>query len=269
MLNSSMNNRICAKFLELKKIKKPAFIAFLTAGDPTLSVTEELVCSLADSGVDIVELGVPFSDPLADGPTIQAASQRALKNHVTLHKILQSVKRIRRYSQIPIALMTYCNPVFRFGEEKFVVAAREAGVDGVIIPDLPVSEAQTFIKAARASDVATIFFVSPTTTLIRMQTIVRASTGFVYYVSLTGVTGTRGSLPKTIVQNVELVKKHTAQPICVGFGISTPEQIHEIGRTADGVIVGSAIVKEIEKNKGRPDLVKRVSAFVRRLTAAL
>ena len=180
-------NRISAKFKELKKRRKKALIAFITAGDPSLSATEKLVFAFERCGVDIVELGVPFSDPIADGPTIQASSQRALTKGTNLKGILNCVKRIRKASQIPIALMTYYNPVFHLGEKNFVRLARQSGVDGVMIPDLPPEEARTLIKEARKNNLATVFFVAPTTTKERVKNIVSASTGFIYYVSLTGV----------------------------------------------------------------------------------
>ena len=262
-------NRIDQKFKELRQQNKKAFIAFITAGDPSLKATEDLVLSFENSGVDIVELGVPFSDPLADGPTIQASSQRALKNHVTLNKILSVVSRIRKKSQMPIALMTYYNPVFHFGEAAFARKAKESGVDGVIIPDLPPEEAGVLIQAARKNNLAAIFFLSPTTTKKRMKTIIRAASGFLYYVSLTGVTGARQMLPRHIARDVKMAKHFTNKPICVGFGVSTVAQVKSIGRVADGVIVGSAIVNEIAKNKHKKTLIKDVSRFVSKLSGSL
>lgn len=262
-------NRINSKFKVLKKENRKAFIAFITAGDPSLAVTEKLVSAFEQAGVDIVELGVPFSDPLADGPTIQASSQRALKRHVTLDQILDCAARIRKASKIPLALMTYYNPVFHYGEEKFVGRAKACGVDGLIIPDLPPEEAGTLLRWARQKEMAAIFFVAPTTTPQRMKKIAQASTGFVYYVSLTGVTGARKVLPETIVKQVKQVKRLTSKPVCVGFGISRPEHVRAVSRVADGVIVGSAIVREIEKNAGRKDIVPRVSKFVKRLVKVL
>jgi len=264
-----MPNRVESKFQSLKRKRKKAFIAFITAGDPSLSVTEQLVLNFEKAGVDIVELGVPFSDPLADGPTIQAASERALKKGITLAKILQTVKKIRQKSQIPITLMTYYNPIFHMGEERFMLGARQAGVDGVIVPDLPLEEAQPLIKAAKRHRIATIFFISPTTTMDRIKTIIRASSGFIYYVSLTGVTGTREVLPSDLISKIRLAKRFSSKPVCVGFGVSTPAHVKLISRNADGVIVGSAIVKEIQKNSHQRDLVKRVSNFISRLTAPL
>lgn len=258
-------NRLDRKFEELKQQKKKAFIAFITAGDPSLRVTEELVCSFARSNVDIVELGVPFSDPLADGPTIQDASQRALAKGVTLKKILNTVKKIRTKTDIPICLMTYYNPVFHYGEKKFVEDAKKCGVDGLIIPDLPHQEAKVLIQAARKHDVSTIMFLTPTTTKKRMKEVVDVATGFVYYVSLTGVTGIRKSLPSDIAGHIKAARKVSKKPICVGFGISNAAQVKAMSRIADGVIVGSAIVKEINRNAGKKDIVKKVSSFVKKL----
>lgn len=262
-------NRIDQKFKELHAHKKKAFIAFITAGDPDLKTTEQLALAFEGAGVDIIELGVPFSDPLADGPTIQAASQRALKKHVNLENILATVKRIRQRSQIPIALMTYYNPVFHYGEDRFARKAKACGVDGIIVPDLPPEEGHGLIRAARENGLATVFFLAPTTTRRRMKHIVNASTGFIYYVSLAGVTGARQKLPRTITGQVKLARQLTHKPICVGFGISTPAQIQMVARVADGVIVGSAIVSKIAQNKGKKQLVSNVARFVRKLSQNL
>lgn len=264
-----MTNRIDQKFKDLKKKKKKAFIAFITAGDPDLRTTERLVLAFEGAGVDIVELGVPFSDPLADGPTIQAASQRALKKHVNLENILATVKRIRQRSQIPVAVMTYYNPVFHYGEERFARKAKACGVDGIIVPDLPPEEGHGLIRAARENGLVTVFFLAPTTTQRRMKHIVNASTGFIYYVSLTGVTGARQKLPRTITRQVKLARKLTHKPICVGFGISTPAQVKMVANVADGVIVGSAIVNAIAQNKGKKQLVANVARFVQKLSRNL
>jgi tryptophan synthase alpha chain len=268
-LDAETMNRIDAKFTELRAARKKAFIAFITAGDPSLPQTVELVLALEKAGADIIELGVPFSDPLADGPTIQNASFRALRKGTTLPKILAAVKKIRQSSDIPLALMTYYNPVFHFGEPRFVRAAKAAGVDGLIIPDLPVEEAGELRRAALDHDLSTVFFLAPTTAKARMPLIVRASTGFIYFLSVTGVTGARTAVPADLKQNIRLARRYTNKPICVGFGISTPQQVRSVAGIADGVIVGSAIVKEIEKNALRADLVARVAGFVQTLTRGL
>jgi tryptophan synthase alpha chain len=264
-----MPNRITQKFTQLAGQKRKAFIAYITAGDPDLKTTEELVYALEEAGADIIELGVPFSDPIAEGPIIQAASERALKNGTSLNDVLALVSRVRRRSQIPIAFMTYYNLIFRFGDAQFVEAAVKAGVDGVIIPDLPPEEAEDLREAAKTRNFATVFFMAPTTTNQRLQKVADASSGFLYYVSLTGVTGVRTQLSKTIGFDIKRARKLTDKPVCVGFGISTPDHVREVGAIADGVIVGSAIVREINNNAGQPDLVKNVSSFVQSLASAL
>jgi tryptophan synthase alpha chain len=258
-------NRIEEKFKALKKAHKKAFIVFITAGYPNISTTQELILEFAKKGVDIIELGVPFSDPLADGPVIQEASQEALKKNTHLIDILNLVRRARKAVDIPICLMTYYNPIFCFGEEKFVKKAKSSGVDGVIIPDLPPEEASVFIKTANKSGLDVICFLSPTSTKERIRFISKISKGFIYYVSLTGVTGIRNNLPTDLINKVGEIKRITQKPLCVGFGISNPFQVRQINRFADGVIVGSAIVKKIKENIGRPDLVKKVANFVYKL----
>ena len=255
-------NRIDNKFKELKARKEKAFIAFITAGYPDLKTTARLVLEFDRIGVDIVELGVPFSDPMADGPIIQAASQAALKKNVTPSGILHLVKTLRRHSDIPICLMTYYNPVFCFGQERFIKAAYSCGVDGLIIPDLPPEEGEGLIRYAAKFNIDVVCFISPTTSLGRIKYIAGISRGFIYYVSLTGVTGSRSRLASDIIEKLRLIKKYTAKPVCVGFGVSRQGQVAEINRFADGVIVGSAIVKKIKENIGEPRLIRRVGNFV-------
>jgi tryptophan synthase alpha chain len=262
-------NRIGQKFKDLKAQKKKAFIAFITAGDPDLTTTAKLVAALEGAGVDIIELGIPFSDPLADGPIIQASYFRALNKGTTVRKILDTVKGLRRKTSIPIALMSSYNPILRLGEEKFVKACVDAGVDGLIIPDLPPEEAQNLRGLARQHDIDTIFFVAPTSNDPRIKANARASSGFVYYVSLTGITGTQKAVVGSVVKQIGRIKSFTQKPVCAGFGISTPRQVKEIGRAADGVIVGSAIVKAIDQHKGKPGLVAAVSRYVSTLVNAL
>jgi tryptophan synthase alpha chain len=255
-------NRIEKKFEELKRNNKKAFIAFITAGYPNLNTTAMLVKEFDRIGVDIVELGVPFSDPMADGPVIQESSQQALKKNVHLVDILNLVKKTRLHTDIPICLMTYYNPVFCFGEERFVRRAKESGVDGVIIPDLPPEEGKSFIKSADRHNLDVICFISPTTSPERIKYISSIAKGFIYYVSLTGVTGPRQALPPDLEVHLKAIKRVTGKPVCVGFGISGPRQVKQIYSVSSGVIVGSAIVKKIKDNIGSPDLVKRVSRFV-------
>ena len=258
-------NRIEHKFKTLKKSEKKAFIAFITAGYPNLDTTRRLVLEFDKIGVDIIELGVPFSDPLADGPIIQEASGGALKKGITLGKILELVKELRKETEIPICLMSYYNPIFCFNDEKFCQKAKESGADGVIIPDLPPEEGRGFIQFANKAHLDTIFFLSPTSTVERIKLVAAVSKGFIYYVSLTGVTGSRQMLPHDLVKNLKLIKKYTQKPVCVGFGVSRPEHLQQIYKIADGAIIGSAIVKKIKENIGRHDLVKRVAEFVSNL----
>ncbi len=262
-------NRIDKKFQELQRNKKKAFIAFITAGFPNLSSTKNLVLELERQGVDIIELGVPFSDPLADGPVIQRASQYSLENGTNLDKILLLVKELRSKTQIPVCLMTYYNPVLKYGLEALVKKAVICGVDGFIIPDLPFEEAKEFLKISKKKNIDLISFLAPTSSLERIKMISKASHGFIYYVSLTGVTGTRERLPRDLTKNISFIKRYTNKAICVGFGISKPEHIKAISRLADGVIVGSAIVKEIEENLTKNDMIKKVGKFVKNLTCNL
>ncbi|RKY32970.1 MAG: tryptophan synthase subunit alpha [Candidatus Omnitrophota bacterium] len=261
-------NRIDKKFKALKKAKKKAFIIFITAGFPDLKTTEKLILSLGDSAADILELGVPFSDPLADGPIIQESSQAALKKGTNLNRILNLVKKVRKHTQVPICLMTYYNPIYCFGEEKFIKAASQAGVDGVIIPDLPPEEAGEFIKTANKSGLHNICFLSPTSAKERVGYISNKAKGFIYYVSLTGVTGPRKALPKDLISHLKSIRRKIKKPLCVGFGISAPAQVRQIQKVADGAIVGSAIVKQIKNNIGKPDLVKKVTLFAEKLARA-
>lgn len=259
-------NRIDKKFKTLRALGQKAFIAYITAGDPTLAMTERIAIELEKSGVDILELGIPFSDPVADGPTIQAASQRALSGGASLKKIFAMVEGLRRKSELPLVFMTYYNPIFRFGIKKFFTTCRTTGVDGVIIPDLPIEESAEAYALGRKSGVAVIFLVAPTTPKERVKRITAKSRGFIYYVSLAGVTGARKRLPSEVLDKVNIVKSVTDKPVAVGFGISTPEQARSIARKADGVIVGSAIVKIIGARK---DVVKNVGRFAAAMARAI
>lgn len=257
--------RIERKFEELKTKNKKAFIAFITAGYPDLATTKKLVKELENRGVDIIELGVPFSDPLADGPVIQKASAEALGKGINLPKIFKAVSELRRHVEIPLCLMTYYNPVFRFGEEKFIKSARLSGVDGIILPDLPAEEGKSLLRLANKNNIDVIQFISPTTSNERARFISSLARGFIYYVSLTGVTGVRKNLPADLAKKLKHLRKITSRPICAGFGISAPRHLRAVFQFADGAIVGSAIVKEIERNFGRKDVVKRVGNFVESL----
>jgi len=259
-------NRIDQKFIQLKKQNKKAFIAFITAGFPDLPTTARLVIELEKNGTDIIELGVPFSDPLADGPTIQEASRYSLDQGTNLVKILNLVKKLRKLTRLPICLMTYYNPVFCFGEKEFVDQAIAAGVDGVIIPDLPYEAAKEFSRYARRKGLVNICFIGPTSSTARIKAILKVARGFIYYVSLTGVTGSRRSLAVDLKSKLSAIRKLTDKPVCVGFGISTACQVKAARKISDGVIVGSAIIAKIKENIGRRNLAQTVGNFVRRLS---
>lgn len=256
-------NRIDKTFKLLRAQNKKAFIPYIMAGDPSLEQTRERVLMLEKGGADVVELGVPFSDPLADGPTIQRAAERALNAGVTLKKVLTLVSELRQDIKIPVVLMTYYNPVFRYGEERFVKDAVAAGVDGVIVPDLPPDEAVTFINFSRAAGLSTIFLLAPTSTPARIKKVAGASTGFIYYVSVTGITGSKLQIDNSIGESIKKIRKVTYKPIAVGFGVSTPEEARAVSGLADGVIVGSALVKSF--NEPRED----TGSFIKKLREAI
>lgn len=258
-------SRIEKKFKELAGRGEKALISYIMAGDPTIEVTERLIPELEKGGADLIELGIPFSDPLADGPTIQKAAVRALGKKVSLRDAIDLVKKVRKVSQIPLIFMSYYNPIFKYGEERFVREAVKAGVDGVIVPDLPPEEAEGIITLSRKNGLDTIFLLAPTSDEKRIKKVCRISTGFIYYVSLTGVTGAREGLSKDIGAMVKKIKSYTKTPVAVGFGVSKTEQAKEISYLADGVIVGSAIVKVIEDNIGKKKMPERVSAFAKSL----
>ena len=252
-------NRIDKTFKRLRESGKKALITYIMAGDPNLESTMEHILTLEACGADIIELGVPFSDPIADGPTIQRAAERALRAGVTLRKMVGFMKDVRKHSAIPIVFMTYYNPLLKYGEEAFVNDAAAAGVDGLIIPDLPVEEAASIIKLCRAKGVCIIFLVAPTSTDERMKKIAAASKGFIYYVSMTGITGAKLSPEGQFGEHISMLKKISDKPVAVGFGISTPEDARRMAGVADGVIVGSAIVKKFHEDAGNaPDFLKKL-----------
>ncbi|MBS1790335.1 MAG: tryptophan synthase subunit alpha [Acidobacteria bacterium] len=258
--------RISQKFQQLQTENRKGFIPYITAGDPDLATTERLLLALAEAGADVIELGVPFSDPMADGPVIQRASERALKNPVGVAEVLPMVERLRNTCDVPIVLFTYFNPLMQFARQDAGKKLKAAGIDGVLITDMIPEEAESFVAEMRAADIDTIFLVAPTSTDERIKLIAEQTTGFVYVVARTGVTGVRESMSATVSDLVARVKRHTSLPVAVGFGISTPEQVREVCSYADAAVVGSRLVLEIEKNLDSPQLVERVAQLARELT---
>lgn len=241
------STRISKRFAELRAAGELGIVAFITAGDPTLDATHKYVLALAEAGADVIELGVPFSDPLADGPTIQRASERALKSGTTLVGVLELVRRIRQSSQVPLLLFSYFNPILQMGLEKFAAAAAQAGADGVLVTDLTPEESEEYRRIMRAHHLDTVFLAAPTSTDERLQKIAACSSGFLYLISRTGVTGAKDTLPDDVPALLRRTRKFTQLPIAVGFGISLPGHVSVLGGLADGAVVGSALVSEIEK----------------------
>lgn len=262
-------SRIQNCFQKLKEKNQKALVAFITAGDPDLPTTRRIFSIIEKNGADIIELGVPFSDPLADGPVIQAASLRALTSGTTLKKIIRLVVEIRQASALPIVLMTSYNPVFAYGQKQFVDDALNAGVDGVIIPDLPPEEAGEFDAHAKKQGLDMIHLLAPTSTEDRIRLIADESRGFIYYVSLTGTTGVKSEVSGNLEAKVRAIKKVAELPVLVGFGISGPEQARTASAVSDGVIVGSAIVRLIEQNGNPSDLETKVGDFVASVKQAI
>ena len=244
---------------------RPSLVAYITCGDPDLATTREIALAAIDSGADVIELGVPFSDPLADGPVIQRASERALRQGTTLEQVLNLGTELRSQSQAGLIIFSYLNPILRMGLAKFAAAAQEAGIDGALITDLPVEEADDYLREMRKRSLATVFLAAPTSPDTRLKQIAKASSGFVYAVSRTGVTGARKQLTEDVEKLVQGLRKHTRLPIAVGFGISTAEQFAAVGKFAEAAVVGSAIVETIERNPGKE--AESVAQFVQKLSA--
>ena len=261
--------RIGDKFESLRCRKEKALIVYLTAGDPSLSITKKLILDLEKAGVDILEIGVPFSDPTADGPVIQAASQRALKAGTNLRGVLELVVEVRKVSGIPIVLFGYFNPIFAYGVKKFAHDARKAGVDGVLVVDLPYEEAKELRIYTDAVGIDFISLIAPTTDKKRLSKIAADATGFLYYISITGITGTATPKIDNIKTEVNKIRRITELPVAVGFGISKPQQAREIARFADSIVIGSAVVRLIDENKNNPDLVRIVSNYASEIKNAL
>jgi tryptophan synthase alpha chain len=261
-------SRLAHAFSRARAENRAAFVAYLCAGDPDFDTSLRACRALVDGGVDVLELGVPFSDPLADGLTNQLAAQRALESGMTTAKVFELVRRIRDFSEIPIVFYTYYNLVFTNGVDAYVRAAAAAGVDGMLTLDLPPEEAGEVASACRAHGVDTVFIVAPTTPDERIAKIATAATGFIYYVSREGVTGVRDQVAGNIPEMLGRIRKHTTLPVAVGFGISTRAQVAQIAAQADGVVVGSALVNCIKDNLGAPEkIVARLTAVASDLSA--
>jgi tryptophan synthase alpha chain len=257
--------RIGKLFDNLKREGRKGLIAYLTAGDPSPAQTPELVEALARGGADLIELGVPFSDPIADGPVIQRAGERALAAGTTLAGVLEIARHIRKRSEVPLLLFTYLNPVVRYGLERLAKNAAQAGIDGCLLTDASVEEAHEYIGAMHRHGLDTVFLAAPTSTERRLKLVAQYSTGFVYLVSRTGVTGERDSLSGAVAPLVSAMRRITDLPLAVGFGISRPEHVAQVAAQADAVVVGSALVRVIEKHAGSPDLTRELESFVRQL----
>lgn len=257
--------RIEEAFNDLKQHGKKGFIPFITAGDPDLSTTEEILIELSHAGATVIELGVPFSDPMADGPVIQRASERALKNSFGLNDLLETVARARTKIDTPIILFSYFNPLLQFGITRLAQSAKAAGIDGVLVTDLTPEESGGFEAELRANDLDMIFLVAPTSTDERLRLVADHASGFVYAVSRAGVTGTRETVSAEAEKLVTRMREFTSLPIAVGFGISSVEQVRDVQRYADAVVVGSAIVAEMERLANASDLAQRIGEFARAL----
>jgi tryptophan synthase alpha chain len=264
-----MKHRIEEKFRELRARNEAALIPYVVAGDPNLDRTRELVREFAARGADLIELGVPFSDPMADGPANQRAAQRGLQSGASLAAILAMVSELRKETEIPIILFGYFNPIFHYGCERLCADAARAGIDALLVVDLPPDEAGELQKPARANGLDIIFLLAPTTPIDRARKVVRSASGFIYYVSVTGVTGARVGLPSDLEEHIKNLRGVTDLPIGVGFGISTSEQAASVARFADAVVVGSALSLLIEANADAPDLVTKVGELVGSMKLAM
>jgi len=262
-------NRIDERFSRLRRERQKGFIVYIGAGDPNLEATRQMALAFDKLGVDVLELGVPFSDPLADGPVNQLAAQRGLESGTTPPRVLETVAAIRRESQIPIVLYLYFNLIHHCGLERFIREAAQAGVDGLLALDLPPEESDSYETLIRQAAMCNIYLVAPTTPDDRIELIVKRAAGFIYYVSREGVTGMQAKVANTIAQMTAKIRAHTNLPIAVGFGISTPEQAKKVAASAEAVVVGSAIVNQIARHGKAPDLIKRVSEFTNTLLQAV
>jgi tryptophan synthase alpha chain len=261
--------RIGRLFERLRAERRPALIAYITAGDPSPDRTPELVAALERGGADLIELGVPFSDPIADGPVIQRGSDRALKAGTRVSTVLDIAAAIRQQSEVPLLLFTYMNPVLRYGLESLARDAKSRGIDGCLLTDLSVEEAEPYVGAMRNAGLDTVFLAAPTSTQRRLELVAKYSTGFVYLVSRTGVTGEQASVSTAVTPLVSAMRKVTGLPLAVGFGISTADQVRTVGGLADGVVVGTAVVRVVEQNLDSANLPAKLEALARELASGL
>lgn len=269
MSSAGGTERLRATFARCREEGRAALVTYIMGGDPTLEASKAMALACAEGGADVLEIGVPFSDPVADGPTIQRAGERSLAAGTTVERCLALAAEVRAETEAAIALMGYFNPVLAYGEARFLDRCREAGVDAMIVPDLPPEEAEGFGELARARGVATVFLLAPTSTPARVQAALGVATGFLYFVSVTGVTGARTELPVDLSAKLAEVRAESRLPVVVGFGVSTPEQARTLGGIADGVVVGSAIVSRIAEEGTTRDRADRVKHFVASLRQAL
>lgn len=265
---AQLKTRIGRRFDELARRSELGLVAYLTAGDPSIEATEQIVLRMVEAGADVIELGIPFSDPVADGPTIQRASERALRAGTTLEKVVELVAALRRKTEVPVVLFGYFNPILRMGLDNFARKASAAGADGILVTDMTPEESADYCGAMHANGLDTVFLAAPTSTDERLKRIAAASSGFLYVISRTGVTGAKDSLPEELPAMVRRVRRFTQLPIAVGFGISVPAQVTILGGIADAVVVGSSLVAEIEKTKSVNQAAENTAARVRILKEA-
>ena len=259
-------SRIEEAFKRAKEKGEGAFIPFITAGDPDLNCSARIIFELERAGADVLELGIPFSDPMADGPTIQASSERALKKGTTIRDVIKLVSSVRKKGcTIPIILFGYYNPIFVYGPVRFAREAAAAGVDGVLVVDLPPEEADELLEPLKANGLDLVFTLTPTSDSQRMKRVSKVASGFIYYVTVTGVTGARTKVAHKLREAVKRVRKYSSLPVAIGFGISTPEQVRSVSRWGDGAVVGSAIIDRIEKYRCEKDMPQKIGRFAKRL----
>jgi tryptophan synthase alpha chain len=264
-----MTRRIATTFARLREERCGALMPFVTVGDPSPAASPEILRAVVRGGADLIELGFPYSDPLADGPAIQQSSQRALAAGTTLDQVFAIAAGLRRETEIPLVLMTYFNPILQRGPERYLATAKEVGIDGLIVPDLPPDEGHDFYAACDAAGIDPVLLLAPTSTDDRIQLACAGCRGFLYYVSLTGITGARANLATDLAEKLGHIRTFTTLPLAVGFGVSTPDHVAQVTRVADGAIVGSALVCVIEQHRAVPDLAERVTAFVASLAAGV